>query len=137
MTPSQAFKIVNAIAIVQWVLMAVAPRWSITDKLVDSYAIPLLLALVYGYYIFSSWGEGKGSFATLEGVGQLFQNPKALLAGWVHYLVFDLFVGVYEYQKAPTIGMPHWVLVPCLFFTLMLGPVGFLLFFALSYFVYR
>lgn len=136
MTPSKIFKIVNLIAIIQWLLMVFAPRWVVTDLIVESYAIPLLLALVYGFYIFSSFGEAKGGFSSLEGVGKLFQNPKALLAGWVHYLVFDLFVGTYEYQQAPLVGMPHWVLIPCLFLTLMLGPLGFLLFYVLCHTLY-
>lgn len=133
MTPSKVFRIVNTLALVPWLLMILAPRWSVTDTIVNSHVFSLALALVYGFYIFSTFGKTKGDFFTLEGVQKLFQNPKALLAGWVHYLVFDLFVGVYEYNDAPTHGVPHWVLVPCLVLTLMLGPVGFLLYFFVRY----
>ena len=48
---------------------------------------------------------------------------------WVHYLVFDLLVGrgIVADAHANGIGIVgHWLfVVPCLFFTLMLGPSGF------------
>lgn len=36
------------------------------------------------------------SFMTLEGVMTFFTSPHVALAGWVHYLAFDLFIGARE-----------------------------------------
>jgi hypothetical protein len=51
-----------------------------------------------------------------------------LLAGWVHYLFFDLFVGSFEVRDAQRHAISHVILLPCLLFTFMLGPIGFLLY---------
>ena len=58
----------------------------------------------------------------------LLSTPDALLAGWVHYLAFDLFVGSWEAADAPTARVPHWLLLPCLAFTFVAGPFGLLLY---------
>ena len=76
----------------------------------------------------------KGGFGSLEEVMLLFKNPKAVLAGWIHYLVFDLLTGRWIALEAIKNGISKWYIGPCLLFTLMLGPVGFLLFTILKYF---
>ena len=63
----------------------------------------------------------------------MFSVPQAVLAGWIHYLVFDLFVGAWEVRDAKRLGISHWFILPCLFFTLMLGPIGLLLYFILRW----
>jgi hypothetical protein len=67
-----------------------------------------------------------GGFGSLEGVMLLFTSPHAVLAGWIHYLAFDLFVGAWEVRDARRHGLSHWMVVPCLALTLMLGPFGLL-----------
>jgi hypothetical protein len=59
------------------------------------------------------------------------------LAGWIHYLAFDLLVGIWEVRDSHERGVPHWLVIPCLFFTFMLGPIGFLLYCAVRYFFGR
>jgi hypothetical protein len=54
-----------------------------------------------------------------------------LLAGWTHYLAFDLIVGSWEVRDARERGISHWLVVPCLALTFMFGPVGFLAYQAL------
>jgi len=78
-------------------------------------------------------GEAEGDFFTLAGVQQLFANPWAALAGWLHYLAFDLFIGSWEVRNARRVGIPHWQVIPCLFLTFMLGPVGLLVYFVLRW----
>ena len=67
----------------------------------------------------------------LDGVATLFANPWLLLAGWLHYLAFDLLIGTWEARDARERHIPHILLVPCLFMTLMFGPAGWLLYMAL------
>jgi len=57
-----------------------------------------------------------------------FANDKVLLAAWAHYLIFDLFVGTWIAKKCLEENITNWIKWPSLFLTLMLGPVGFLLF---------
>jgi hypothetical protein len=54
-----------------------------------------------------------------------------LLAGWVHYMAFDLFIGAWETRDARRAGVPHLMVVPCLILTFMLGPIGLLVYLAL------
>ena len=56
-----------------------------------------------------------------------------MLVGWVHYLVFDLFVGAWIVRDARRRGIHHGLVLPCLFFTLMLGPIGLLLYAGLRF----
>ncbi|HMV41723.1 MAG TPA: ABA4-like family protein [Leptospiraceae bacterium] len=135
MTPEQVFKIANAVAIIPWILMTVAPRWNITEKIINSYSFPALLACVYIFYILISLGRAEGGFSTLDGVASLFKNKNALLAGWVHYLVFDLFVGTWEWRDSIQNNISHFILVPCLFLTLMFGPAGFLIYYLIRLFL--
>ena len=127
MTPQKVFSIVNLIALLSWAALAALPgkRW--VAKTIAGLAVPAGLAALYVVLIASSWG-GPGSFATLDGVALLFSNPWLLLAGWVHYLAFDLLVGAWEAQDARDRGLPHLLVLPCLFLTFMFGPAGWLLY---------
>jgi hypothetical protein len=95
----------------------------ITTKLVPSF-----FAVVYTGIIISVFGRAPGGFSTLAGVGVLFSNPWLLLAGWVHYLAFDLLIGSWELEDAAERGIAHWVVVPCLLLTFLFGPAGWLLY---------
>lgn len=134
MTPERVFKIANTLALPPWILMMALPEWSITKLILDSYGFPILFAVLYSVYIGISFGKSKGNFRSLEGVSSLFRNKNALLAGWIHYLAFDLLVGMYEWKDALSIGLPQYLLVPTLFFTLMFGPFGFLLYVGIRFF---
>ena len=87
------------------------------------------LAIVYVIFIFKGLGgDSQGGFDSLANVKLLFTNDDAVLAGWIHYLVFDLFVGMWICQDTAKTGINRWLLLPCLFFTFMLGPAGLLLY---------
>jgi hypothetical protein len=68
-------------------------------------------------------------------VRTLFENPWGLLAGWTHYLAFDLFIGGWEVRDAQRRGIPHLLVVPALVLTFLLGPGGLLLYLAIRSFV--
>lgn len=127
MTPETVFTICNTGVLPAWLLLAFAPAWKWTRRLVHSGWIPLLLGIVYaGAFATNTTAPEGAGFGSLEGVMLLFTSPHAVLAGWVHYLVFDLFVGAWEVRDAARRGIPHWMVVPCLAVTLMLGPLGLL-----------
>jgi hypothetical protein len=126
--PEKIFRICNIIALIPWLLMLFAPKWGFTEAVIQSYTFPLLLAIVYAIYIVVSFGKTNGNFFSLAGVERLFRNRQVLLAAWVHYLVFDLFVGSWEWADAQKNGVSHWALFPCLLLTFLFGPIGFLLY---------
>lgn len=126
MNAENIFSIANMVALAGWILLAVAPRWTWTRKVVISGALPLALSVVYLILIILFFGRSEGGFDSLPNVMLLFTNKYNVLAGWVHYLAFDLFVGAWEVKDAQTRGVSHWFVVPCLFLTFMLGPIGLL-----------
>lgn len=130
-TPDSLFAFANPIAMVGWVLLLVAPRWSLTRRLVLSGALPLVLAVAYVLLIGSHYlgaSASEGGFSSLQEVAALFRDPWALLAGWVHYLCFDLSIGIWETYDAQKRGVPHLLLVPALLLTFLFGPLGLLLY---------
>lgn len=123
-----AFQIANALVLPQWLLMIVAPRWRVTQWLVSSYLIPVSLACLYAYFIFSGGPLNFNDFSTFEGVKSLFSKggDGAVLAGWIHYLAFDLVAGSFVLKDSQEKNIPHgWIVLP-LFFCFMLGPIGLL-----------
>jgi hypothetical protein len=128
MTPSDAFSVANAVALVTWLAMIVAPGQRLIVGRLAGGVVPVLLAAAYAVILASAWSGASGSFSSLSGVATLFDNEWLLLAGWIHYLAFDLLVGRWELLDARSRGIPHLVVVPCLLGTFMFGPVGWLLY---------
>jgi hypothetical protein len=127
------FNIFNTLILPPWLLMIIAPRWWVTQKLVNSYIIPLALAVAYVIIIFSNLqGIASADFGSLKGIQNLFvaagSAPFFAAAAWFHYLAFDLLVGTWILNDSQKTGITHWLIIPCLFFTFMLGPTGFLLY---------
>ncbi|HJL17671.1 MAG TPA: ABA4-like family protein [Sandaracinaceae bacterium LLY-WYZ-13_1] len=110
-----------------WTLLVVAPRWRWTDRLVSSALPPALLGVAYAIVLFTDdAGSPDGGYLTLDGVVAIFTSRQTVAAAWIHYLVFDLFVGAWEVRDARRLAIPHPAVVPCLLGTLLFGPVGLL-----------
>ena len=112
-----------------WVLMLFFSKWKVTQFLIDFKVIPLALAFIYAIYIFQAIQiGGMMDFGSLASIMALFTEKNALLAGWVHYLAFDLLVGMWMLDQNIELRFNQLLMAPCLFLTFMLGPIGFLLF---------
>lgn len=135
MTPETAFQYANLLVLSQWLLMVVAPRWRVTQVLTRMLPIPMILAVMYLYYLLNVPPSANGpafdwrAFSTLSGVQSLFTGQKeAVLAGWIHYLAFDLVAGSYVLRDGQERGIAHGWLIPCVLLCFMLGPSGLLLY---------
>jgi hypothetical protein len=124
------FSVCSVLTAVGWLLLIALPRQRLAH-LVASVAIPVAIAIVYLVLIGQHLGSADGGFGSLADVTRLFANPALLLAGWVHYLAFDLFIGAWEVRDAQRHRVPHLLVVPCLLVTSMLGPIGLLAYLAL------
>ncbi|HBE82524.1 MAG: DUF4281 domain-containing protein [Blastocatellia bacterium] len=133
MNAETIFSVANTTALFSWILIAAAPKWKFTRVVVVSGAIPILLSAAYLVLVVTFFGSAEGGFGSLADVMKLFTNEWAVLAGWIHYLAFDLFVGIWEVRDAEEQGISHWFLIPCLFFTFMLGPIGLLMYTGLRF----
>jgi hypothetical protein len=133
MTAEQLFSILNAVTIAAWLPLVFLPRVRWATKIVPV-VMPLLLAVVYVALVAWTLPRSEGGFSSLAAVKALFDNPWALLAGWAHYLAFDLFIGGWEVRDAERRGIPHLVVVPALVLTFLFGPGGLLLYLAIRSF---
>ena len=129
MSPDSVFQICSSIAMLGWiVLLLLSPFWGGFDKFLIGVIITLF-AIVYAWLIFQVFTpEDIEKFGSLNGVMELFTNKTAVTAGWVHYLAFDLMVGIWEKKNGSKYNIPHLLLVSCLLLTFMLGPIGLLLY---------
>jgi hypothetical protein len=134
MTAEQLFSILNMMAMVSWLPLVFLPRvrWATT---VVPVVMPAVLAVVYVALVAVALPGSEGGFSSLAGVRALFDNPWGLLAGWTHYLAFDLFIGGWEVRDARRRGISHLLIVPALVLTFLLGPGGLLLYLAIRSFV--
>jgi hypothetical protein len=126
----QLFSMAGLLAVSGWLLLVILPRYALV-QLVAGVAIPLVLSVGYLILIVLHFRGAEGGFGSLADVATLFQKPELLLAGWIHYLAFDLFIGAWETRDAQSSGLPHLVVIPCLVMTFMLGPIGLLFYFAI------
>lgn len=129
------FSIANSLALICWLVLAVFPRKKLTCIAVLSGGVPVLLSVAYLILILLFLGSAEGGFNSLPDVMKLFTNEWVVLAGWLHYLAFDLLIGSWEVTEAQAKGISHLLVIPCLFLTFMLGPVGFLVFVVLRFFL--
>ncbi|WP_194776709.1 ABA4-like family protein [Pararhodonellum marinum] len=129
MNPELVFTVCSNIALVSWLVLFVFYHKGWVYPLLFSVVL-IILSLFYLYYIIPGMtGDAEGGFSSLAEVALLFGKKEALLAGWIHYLAFDLFVGMWMASDSLKLKLSRWILLPCLIFTFMLGPVGFLLYF--------
>lgn len=136
MSAPELFTTVNLVVLPGWLLLAVLPAWRWT-RVLSAYAIPGLLSVLYLYVMISDVGLFAGGFGSIEQVGRMFENEWLLLAGWVHYLAFDLFIGAWEVRDAQRLEVPHLFVVPCLALTFVAGPVGLAAYFGVRVAVVR
>ncbi len=134
MNAAQCFTVANTLALLGWILMLFAPRWEGTKKLIHQGLLPILLGLAYVIILVSTWGTAEGGFGSLSDVRKLFSNDWALLAGWIHYLAFDMFVGSWCLQDSWKRGIHHLWMVPIMVLTFLFGPTGLLIYGAMRFF---
>ncbi|MEW5916675.1 MAG: ABA4-like family protein [Gemmatimonadota bacterium] len=127
MTADWLFSILNLVAIAAWLPMIVVPRARWASAIIPV-VVPVLLGVIYVALVVVALPQSEGSFSSLAGVRALFENPWGLLAGWTHYLAFDLFIGGWEVRDAQQRGIPHLLVLPTLVLTFLFGPGGLLLY---------
>ena len=132
MDAASIFSLGNSCILIAWILLIFLPNWKYTQASILNGLI-VLYSVVYVYLILKDIGDFRAdSFSSLANVKALFQNDNAVVAGWFHYLAFDLFVGAYIVRKGISIGISRWLYTLPLPFTFMFGPFGYLIFFIIK-----
>lgn len=130
MTLNSLYWMANIWALSGWLVLFLYSIVPARAVLFAGICMPLGLSVAYMGSVFFALPYFSGGFGSIESLTHLYQHPIAVLAGWIHYLAFDLFLGGWQVRRAQTIGLPVAIVVPCLLLTLVFGPVGFLIFYA-------
>ena len=125
---AQVFSVASSAAMLGWLVLILGPRWPIVLQFLRLGligALSLTYAVLIFVYFFRVEGGGFGSIAEVRA---LFMSDPVLVAGWVHYLAFDLFIGTWIAVEADRLGWNRAAQTPILIATFMFGPIGLLLF---------
>lgn len=129
------FGIANLVSLASFATLILLPRKPLTLALV-LYAGVGLLCLVYAVCLIgivsgvldAGGGQGGGvDFGSIEGVRSIFASDGGVTVGWVHYLAFDLFTGLWIARDADHKGFHRLVQAPVLLCTFLAGPLGLLI----------
>jgi hypothetical protein len=140
MDAAALFQLSGPVALLGWIALICAPlrpnagaggfgriaAWA--ERWVAGITVPALFSIAYAALMMTNWAEAPGGYGTLEEVMLLFSVPAFALAGWLHYLAFDLLVGGWIVRVARREGVSRLLVVPCLLLTFLFGPVGYILF---------
>lgn len=128
--PALMFSLANGLALMAWLALLASPArapWASRVWQISGGFVPLVLSALYVAMLALHW-RGEGGFGSIEAVRAMFDVPGVLVAGWTHYLAFDLFVGAWIARRCARLGIGHAWVMPLLLFTFMLGPLGLLAF---------
>jgi hypothetical protein len=118
-----AFALLNASVLPWWGAWLLVPRAGISRALASHAAIFVLLAGLYATLIVTAVASGDLSLdvGDFDGLRAGLSTPTGFLAGWVHFLCFDLFIGAWIVRESARLDLePRAYLL----FALMLGPIG-------------
>lgn len=130
LAPEEIFSLGNGIVFVGWMILILLPRRFPLLNAVPKYAIPTLFGLAYAGITLSRFFGSGGGYDSLDAVRMLFSTDELLVAGWLHYLAFDLFVGCWIAEQADRMGLSRLIQGVILFVTFIFPPVGLVLFLA-------
>ena len=122
------FSIAGVIAMIGWLCLLFSPLIPKWADWVAGMVLPTILSLGYVILLVMPSSDSAGGFGTLADVMVLFSFEQAALAGWIHFLAVDLFIGAWVCRTARVEGVSFWFIVPCLPVVFLFGPAGFLAF---------
>ncbi len=127
------FSLSSLLVMPLWALMIFAPLWRVTKTIMQSPWVIAPAALLYAVLVLPNIATVFPAVASpnLEGIRTLLSTESGATIAWVHFLAFDLFVGRWAYLESRALNLNVFAMAIVLFFTLMLGPVGALLYLGL------
>jgi hypothetical protein len=128
MSAPALFEATGPVALAGWLSLVLLPRRVRWRRAVAGTAVPLLLAAAYAGLIAAGWSRAEGGFDSFVAVRQLFASDLALLAGWLHYLAFDLLIGVHIDERAERANISKLAVLPAFVLTFLFGPAGWMLY---------
>ena len=122
------FSVAGLVAMIGWLCLLFSPLIPNWADWIAGMVLPIILSLGYVILLVIPSSDSAGGFGTLADVMVLFSYEQAALAGWVHFLAFDLFIGAWVCRTARAEGVSFWLIAPCLPVVFLFGPAGLLAF---------
>ncbi len=138
MTWAGAFQAVNAVALLLWLVLILAPRWrgGIGQlRIVGAGGLCLFYVILVTTALTVGFGERAGpapDFSSVAGVRAIFATDGGVVTGWTHYLALDLFTGLWIAEDADRRRISRFVQAPVLVLTFLAGPAGLFLHLVIS-----
>ena len=134
-----AFSLANGLALVMWLGLILLPRWPALLAAVLYVGVGLmclayaagLIGIVIGALDPGGGAAGGMDFGSIEGVRAIFASDAGVTIGWIHYLAFDLFAGLWIARDADAKGYSRLIQAPVLLATFLAGPLGLLIWLAI------
>jgi hypothetical protein len=125
MSADDWFGIASAAVLPGWLILIAAPRgrWVWLDR-IPALILPFGLSALYAGVIMAHFSAAGGGFGSIAKVRALFASDYGLLAGWVHYLAFDLMIGAMMAGKMDQMGLSRLSQAPLLALIFLFGPLG-------------
>jgi ABA DEFICIENT 4-like len=127
------FSAAGVLAMAGWLMLLaspLSPKWS---DVIAGRMIPALLSVGYVALAIFSASTTEGGYGSLQDVLTLFSHEEAMLALWVHVLVFDLLMGAWICRTARREELTFGLVIPSLLLTFLFGPAGYLTFSGLRF----
>ncbi len=132
------FNTANLLAILCWIVLIALPRTPLALSAIMYLGVAILCsiytlglgALLAGLVdpgLPTGSKAGGMDFGSIDGVRAIFASDAGVTIGWVHYLAFDLFVGVWIAKDADQKRFSRVLQIPILLATFLAGPVGLLI----------
>ena len=133
LTVENIYLIVNWGIIPFWLMLVFFPNVSVTNFLVNSVIVPLLLSAAYAFLAYQIFLDGNifSGFNLYNGIEDLytvFSDELFLLIFWIHFLTLSLFVGAWISRDSQRYNISKPITVISLTITYFSGPIGLLIY---------
>ena len=123
-----------------WLMIIFLPSFRLTQILVNSIILPLILAAAYGYTVYKSvlldesLLEFFKLYSSLDDLYTIFATESFLLIFWLHFLALNLFLGSWTSRDAVKYGISRGKVFLPLILIYFTGPLGLVLYWLIRIF---
>ncbi|MCK0166754.1 ABA4-like family protein [Jannaschia sp. S6380] len=99
------FSLAGLMAMAGWAALLLSPLIPVWSDRIAGFAVPGILSAGYVVILFA-FPAPSGGFGSFADVRELFSHADALIAGWIHFLAFDLLIGAWICRRGRQEGLP-------------------------------
>ena len=117
-----------------WIMLLIIPNSRITQILINSIILPLILSSAYVYVVYQSillnesFYEVFKLYLSLDNLYTAFATENFLLAFWLHFLALNIFLGLWMARDAIKYNISRKLVFFPLVLIYFTGPVGLILY---------